>query len=293
MGLMNSAPVRYARQSKWLRPVGVATYRAADRLMPAGDGPRVVVNSMPKAGTHLVTSLLDNLEGMRFSGRLVMYTEKQVVDGDLPRVSGELQKALRLLRPAHYFGAHMVWDAELESRIAASDAKALMVIRDPRAVVVSAMHYLEAATWMPWREELMRQWPDRASVLKALIHGHGEPGDQLYFPEIGHHYASYARWMDAPATCLVRFEDLVGTRGGGSEADQLAEVTRVLDHLGYGTQYGHAGEGAHDVARRMFSEHSVTFRSGRVDSWRDDLPEGLAAEIVERCAVDMSRLGYA
>lgn len=291
MGIMHSAPVRYARQSKWLRPVGIAAYRAADRMMPAGDGPRVVVNSMPKSGTHLMTSLLDNLDGMRFSGRLVMYTEKQVVDGDLPKVSRDLQRSLRLLRPAHYLGAHMVWDAELEARITEAGARTVTIIRDPRAVLVSAMHYLENATWMPWRDELQQLWPDRESVFKALIHGHGEPGDQLYFPEIGHHYASYARWMDVPTAHMVRFEDLVGSRGGGDGAGQIHEVAKVLDYLGYGTTYG-AGEDAESLAQRMFSEHSVTFRSGRIDSWRDDLPEALADEIVERCDADMKRLGY-
>jgi hypothetical protein len=286
--LLDTALVHRVRRSPALRPAAIAAYRAADRLMPAPPGPRVVANSMPKSGTHLLTSLLDQLEGMRFTGRIVMFTEMDRHAAAEARVR-ELDRRLARLRPSHYLATHMIHDARAEQLLLDRDIRLVTILRDPRAVVVSALHYLRDARWMTHRGELMDALPDERSVLEALVRGHGEPGDPYFIAEIGGHYRAYARWAASSAGLTVRFEDMVGRQGGGSDDVQVEQVGRILDHLGYRSD----GESAADVARRLFSERSITFRTGRIDAWRTDLPAELSAEIEQRCGDSMARLGYA
>ena len=286
MPVLDTALVRRVRRSPALRPPAIAAYRLVDRLMPAKPGPRVIANSMPKSGTHLLATFLDQLDGMRFAGRLVVFD-----DGDRhnpTRRLEDLDKCLKGLRSSHYVGGHLMRDPEVEQRIARSGVKLVTILRDPRAVVVSGAHYVLDAQQLQGRDRALELYPDLDSILRAMVFGHGEPGEDMYFPEIGARYAAYAGWADSSIGITVRFEDLIGGRGGGSEDGQVAEVGRLLAHL----EYAEDATSADAIAARMFDEKVITFRSGRVDSWRDDLPADLTAEIEARCAATMARLGY-
>jgi len=288
MNVLDTSLAHRMRRSRLLRPVGVAAYRAVDRLIPAQPGPRVVANSMPKSGTHLVTELLDQLGGMRFSGHAAMFIET-----DRHRNTEEglalLERRMRRLRPSHYMGSHLICDPRVEAIISDADVQLVTILRDPRAIVVSAKNYLYNATWMPHRDWLIDWLGDERSVMELVIRGHGEPGDEVYVPDIGTHFHAYAQWKDSPAGLTVRFEDLVGPQGGGSAEVQNRVVGEVLDHLGL----RQADEPVESVASRIFSGRSITFHGGQSDAWKAELPEDLQAELLDRCGDDMRALGYA
>jgi hypothetical protein len=284
--VLDSALARRVRRSPALRPPAIMAYRVMDRLTPAAPGPRVVANSMPKSGTHLLASLLDQLEGMRFAGHLVVFDPGDRFNPQPPL--RHLETRLRKLRDSHYIGGHLIHEPEVERRIGDSGAKLITILRDPRAVIVSGAHYVMDAKHLRDRAEALEMFPDLPSVLRALVFGHGEPGDKFYSPEIGERYRAYADWVGASVGITVRFEDLVGSRGGGSDAAQIEGVASVLTYLGYGSR----NEPSEQIAERMFSEKSITFRAGTIDSWRADLPQDLAQEIETRCADSMRRLGY-
>lgn len=285
MNVLDSAMVRRVRQSSRLRPMAAAAYRMADRMIPAGDGPMVIANSMPKSGTHLLSGLLGQLPGMRFSGRYAVFEYGDREDGQW-RVD-KLEDRLSKLRRSHFMGAHLVHDPRIEESIRRSGAKLVTILRDPRAVVVSGVHYVAETEHIPGRDDALAVFPTRESMLQAMVHGHGQPGDRFHFPDIGTRYAAYADWLDASIGVVVTFEDLVGARGGGSDDRQRETVGRLLDHLGYAAQ----GPSADELADRLFSDKSATFRKGRIDSWRDDLPAELADEVVRQCRPVMDRLG--
>jgi len=285
MRILDTSAGRWVRRSPALRVPAIAAYRTVDRLRPARPGPRVIANSMPKSGTHLLATLLDQLEGMRFAGQLVAFDDAD--RHDAVKSLKHLDRRLRLLRDSHYIGGHLMRDPRVEERVAASGVKLVTIMRDPRAVVVSGAHYVMDAPQIRGRREALELFPDFPSVLRALVMGHGEPGDPMYFPEIGARYAAYADWTSSSAGLTVRFEDLIGTRGGGSDEEQLRQVSAITEFLGY--ELGDASAG---MASRLFSEKVVTFRAGTIDSWRADLPGYLAHEIEERCALSMKNLGY-
>lgn len=286
VGLLDSPLVRKVRQSPRLRPAGIAAYRAVDRVLPAGTGPRVLANSMPKSGTHLLATLLDGLGDLRFAGHLVAFDCGDRHDPDAKLA--DLSRRLKGLRNNRYLGGHLVADEAVQDRVAQSGVKLLTILRDPRAVIVSGANYVLEATQLRDRDEALALFPDKDAILRAMVFGNGEPGEKFYFPEIGERYAAYARWWDAPMGHTVRFEDLIGGRGGGDDDRQVDEVAGVLQYLGYGADQ----QTSRTLAAQLFSEKAITFRTGRIDSWREELPADLAAEVERRCAVWMDRLGY-
>ena len=286
MQLLDTRLARRARQSPLLRPPAIAAYRLMIRLAPTPPGPRVLANSMPKSGTHLLANLLDHLDGMRLAGHLVDF---DVADSHDPEAAlKHLDKRLRRLRDSQYIGAHLIRDPRVEERLRAAPVKLVTILRDPRAVILSGAHYVMEAKQLKGRAEALELYPDLPSVLRALVLGHGEPGDPMYFPEIGQRYGAYAAWADSDTGLTVRFEDLIGGRGGGSDETQVAEVAKIVDFLGYGGEQ----ESAHAIAEKLFSDKVITFRSGTIDSWRAELPPDLVSEIESRCADWMGRLGY-
>ena len=56
------------RGSSVLRTPAVAGYRAIARTVLVSDPPKVLANSIPKAGTHLLTQLLGGVDRLWFSG---------------------------------------------------------------------------------------------------------------------------------------------------------------------------------------------------------------------------------
>lgn len=284
MQVVDNALVRRVRQSPALRPPAIAVYRALDRMMPAKPGPGVIANSMPKSGTHLLAGLLDQLKGMRFAGKFVAFYE---ADRDTPEERfRRLDRALRQLRDSHYIGGHLIHDERVERKIADSGVKFITILRDPRAVVLSGFHYVLNTLHMKFREEALQHFPNEESMLRGLVFGYAEPGHKFYQPEIGARYRAFVDWVDSPVGITVRFEDLIGAQGGGSDGAQLTHVVRILEFLGHGQV------SAEDIVSNLFSEKSATFRAGTIDSWRQELPGELAAEIAERCADSMERLGY-
>ena len=131
MSMLDSRLGRRVRRSSALRPVGIAAYRTVDRLRPAKPGPRVVANSMPKSGTHLLTAMLEQLEGFRFSGYIFMMTPNNKSEAD--RRLGVLEQRVNGLRPSRFMGAHLSYDPDVENVIEASGAHLVTILRDPRA----------------------------------------------------------------------------------------------------------------------------------------------------------------
>lgn len=287
VGVLDSALARQMRRSSRLRPLGIAAYRLADRMMPAGDAPPVVANSMPKSGTHLLAGLLTALPRMRFNGRYAAYDYNFIAphaNSSEDRL-GNLERQLKKLRRGHFMGAHVVHERRVEDLVRDSGATMVTILRDPRAVVVSGANYVIDAEHMPGRELALSLFTTHEQLMTAMVRGHGEPGDELWFPDIGRRFAAYAAWLDSAVGVTVTFEDLVGARGGGSDERQLAMVSGLLEHLGY------RDIAPDELARQLFSEQAATFRKGTIDSWRDELPPELATEVEELCAPVMHRLG--
>ncbi len=174
MRILESRLAQRARRNPHVRPPLIAAYRAIDRTLPAPKGPRILANSMPKSGTHLLMSLLENLPKLRFAGHFVSYLGKDAI-GEREEFT-HLIRRLRLLRDSHYIGAHLTYDPAVERAVDEAGARMVTILRDPRSHILSWAHYLLATRHVPGREWVTDRYPDMASLLPALVRGIGVPG---------------------------------------------------------------------------------------------------------------------
>ena len=232
------------------------------------------VNSLPKAGTHLLVKVmraLPGLYGVRFHlGRdqAKVYQPKRgesripagiasPEDMSLPR----LARAIRHLGAGVYFTGHMPYSAAFRDLLADCGVKTVLILRDPRDVVVSSAAYLAARP----NHHLSGRFTtlDEEERILASITGLPSDNGRAGLRSIGERMRSVLPWTTDPSVYVTRFERLVGPRGGGSVQAQVCEIRNIAAHVG--VSLGEAQ--VHDLAAGLFGG-TGTFRKGQIGGWR-------------------------
>ncbi len=299
---------------------------------------RVVANSIPKSGTHLLDRLLMLLGfelvdlggiGPRFhkGGRLssarkrlgasmgvrkpenVMgigshlvsggrfplarkalrsrEAEKVTVGVDFPEQVDRrwLRRRLRgRVGEGQFVTAHCVHTPELAGLLRELGMRTVCILRDPRDVAVSQLHYIKRLEKHPIYKEFAALGSDGERLMFSIRGGRLGGREMLPLDE---RYRRFSGWAEDEGAVVVRFEDLVGPEGGGSAEAQRQAVGRVAAHLGADADeamLARVGEGIFGSGQ--------TFRKGMIGGWREEFTaehERAADEVVGPL---LEELGY-
>src|SRR5690349_21896522 len=99
-------------------------------------GPKVILNSLPKSGTHLAETLFFNLPLIRhYGGRTIMINNH---DDSLKSGIKKIQR----LKKGQFAPAHIQYNDETNNFFVREDIKVVQIIRDPRDIVISHFLYV-------------------------------------------------------------------------------------------------------------------------------------------------------
>jgi hypothetical protein len=237
------------------------------RRLSLRDVPVLFANSFPKSGTHLLTQVL---QGFTRIGPAVDSGLPAIVtfEGDTgqARPAGQILGDLNRLEPGDIAYGHVHALPEVVSYFSQQGKVAYFILRDPRDVVVSHVHYV---TEMEPRHihhayytEVLQNFDQRlcASIL-------GRPGEEIPFPDVRARFAPYLGWLDYPQVLVLRFEDFI--------EDRQQAAGRVLDHA---VQHGFPLALPREQAIKILihsidPQRSPTFRSGKTGGWRQQFGE--------------------
>ncbi|HEX2222692.1 MAG TPA: hypothetical protein VHN15_00650 [Thermoanaerobaculia bacterium] len=226
---------------------------------PGGRAPAVLVAAIHKSGTHLVQKLMTQLG----------YTPTTMDEALLDSAEGDdAQTFLGRLEPgaAYFFSGltiRMVPPPLLRHWRASGQPPILFNYRDPRAVLLSQVNYLLGKSQGGFTEtsyhmvysDILRAQPDEAAALDVAIRTMGDYLRQSF---------ESSQWLlFHPRACRMSYERLVGSRGGGSDAEQLRTVAAVMDHLGI------RDRDPAEVAGQLYDTGQRTFFRGQADAWRE------------------------
>jgi hypothetical protein len=250
----------------------------------------VIVNAIPKSGTHLLCRLLELL-GMGRDGTVYLAPRsgnpaelRLDADGLLAYVDEVPLAATRstvLSRQrftemadyvgsaaSHaYFEAHQLWSKAAADILEQRRIKLIIIMRDPRGVALSH------AEWFvdPINEHDLRGLMLGTSLRERLaceFLGLGEgqdPGFSRLIPLLVR-YRNMLPWRSYPYLYVTTFEALVGTTGGGTADEQLSEIQAIAEFVDRRL----VDVGA--VQRHLWGA-SPTFRNGAAMRWSEYLEE--------------------
>jgi len=254
-----------ARQRWTLERFGLSPGKLPRRA-GSGGPPPVFCVSIPKSGTHLLERALC------LHPALYRKLVPTVSGENLERLGG-LDRLVGRMRAGQVVVSHLRHDDDAERTLSSAGVRGLFMIRHPRDILVSQIHY---ATSRPDHRthDLFASLPDERARLRAAIVG--DPNHGLL--SIAQRLAYFRGWLSS-GFLVVRFEDLIGVAGGGDTQRQRDLLRGIFEHAGVD-----ASERVLDqVAARLFSPESPTFRSGQVGSSREffdaDLEELLRSTV--------------
>jgi len=244
--------------------------RLRRRLAPRGGevGP-VLVNSVPKAGTNLVLQLLGGSDALtdyhQFIATRPSFTWR-------PRSDAWHRRQIQGLVPGELAGGHIEWTEERGALLRSAGVRMVLVVRDPRDIVVSEAHYLaEMNRWHRLSRVFARIESEGGRIDLAID---GDPEHE--YPPVGDRLKWYLPWV-AQADAVVRFEDVRNDPEG------------VFRSLAVQLGLGDGGFKPSSVDPRG----SPTFRRGTAGGWREVLSEAQLHRIHQLTHELVRPLGYA
>jgi hypothetical protein len=245
--------------------------------------PRVIANSIPKAGTHLLKKCLSLFPGLSYANAHLE------VNLPVEAMSGLLSAAA----DGGVVTAHLPYQKAYAQLFEELCYKTLLIIRDPRDVAVSFSYYVTNTTdhYLNTYYRNLSSDDERLMVSIVGIREKLVPGAEtglrtcnLISPDflsletgenselflqalsgINDLYKAFLKWSAETTNCTVRFESLIGPTGGGSRETQVREIGRIAKHLGVRL----STEDVECIAEGTFDPKSPTFRQGIVGDWKN------------------------
>lgn len=143
------------------------------------------------------------------------------------------------------------------------DPPMILQHRDPRDALISLINFVEGRTAQGYgnfyeRRVFNRILLDKPTMADKIEYALRDP----YF--LARTEYDKAIWLlHHPAVCKVRFEDLVGPKGGGSATNQRKAVSRIIAHVGA------TGADVERAADAIFNPRSWSFHKGQIGAWRE------------------------
>lgn len=225
--------------------------------------PVLFANSFPKSGTHLLTQVLHGFTrlGPAVDSGLPAVVSFQGDSGRAHAVS-DILRDLKRLNPGDIAYGHLHAAPELVSFLCQDGFATYLIMRDPRDVVVSHVHYVtEMAPRHAHHRYYTEVLQDFDQRLEASILG--RPDWSQPFPDVAERFRPYLGWLETGGILTLRYEDFIH--------DRSAVIGKILD---FSIARGFPLHCDRDEAIRILEtainpQNSPTFRRGKTGGWRD------------------------
>lgn len=251
----------------------------------------IICNSYPKSGTHLLYQILYSIPGLKKWDDIVSVQALCGIMNSADHIRWKVGSA----PDRSIVRSHLMYCEEILNALREFNCKTLFIYRDLRDVAVSH------ARWVTKEEQIFLHdiYLKMSTFDEQLMNSiKGVPlgtpfGSNVSQPDIGTDFARWKGWLADSNTYAVKFEDLVGERGGGSEEKRRYIIEQILDYLEIEISSEQIqSQFASDV---LNPEESHTFKKGgkgSIGGWKTVFNESHKGEFKKLAGQTLIDLGY-
>lgn len=189
----------------------------------------IICNSYPKSGTHLLYQILYSIPGLQKWNDIVSV---QALCG-IMNTPSHIRWKVGSAPNGSIIRSHLMYCDEILAILKEFNCRTFFIYRDLRDIAVSHARWVTKEERIFLHDIYTRSANFDEQLMKSI---RGVPigtplGSNVSQPDIGADFARWHGWVTDPDVCAVKFEDLVGERGGGSEEKRLHMVEQILAHL--------------------------------------------------------------
>lgn len=254
---------------------------------------QILLITIPKCGTSLTIKCLYSL--MNSKRNIEELKEAGIMWKDYLFPGIQLVKNLAN-KKSFYCYTHMIYDQKKMDLLKSSTL--FFIFRDPRDQIISLYFYMKKLAnennYFFW------DWVNSFTI-EEFIYYMIKEGSFLedcpeFPPGICTFYQAYEPYLTQPNICKIRFEDLVGPMGGGSQVKQLLAVQSIAKCLRIDLKE----KTLHAICCSLFGlketikgdrPHS-NFREGKIGSWKNYFTEDHKKVFKETAGDLLIRWGY-
>jgi len=232
---------------------------------------KVLINSVPKAGTNLLQELVLQLPYMR--GRIAKTYSLW------PGKEDELCEKIKAIKDGQCVGGHITYDKRVADQLAECGVKNILIIRDFRDVILSNIRYLEKIHRNHPHNEVFAKLETLDRKIDACIVGVPEVNVRPW-PELVH---AYRGWLSTPDILVIRYEDLVSPDTRKSEY----WINKIALHLEI-----HSGFEASAIRKSMFNPDGLTYNAPGIAKWKTAFNQSQIDRLTNAFAEELEFFGY-
>lgn len=263
---------------------------------------KAFINSLPKSGTNLLAKCL-NLFGYREKGHIsagtlldntIMARVRRVtwragsdnyllgVNSPVMARKKAVNRFLDKVGDNQFITAHLGYESQLLDYAVSTGFTSIQVIRDPRAVLASFVPYI-LYDKHHFLHKLFQTLSENERYMAALD---GIALDNNALKPLKESCQALDPWLNNESTHIIRFEEIVGSAGGGSNKTQLKVITELAELLDIPESK------ITGVAKELYGPGRHTFRKGKIDSWKEEIPEPVLGRISNELGDVLKKWGY-
>lgn len=272
---------------------------------------RIIANSLPKSGTHLLVRFLELLEFKEYekglTGAMVRPTQRnpfkryltnqkrclnQNSNGfsiDLDNMYNKIQqkyldKYLDTVKNNYFISAHIPYTKELDDYLLKQDFKMLYIIRDPRDVLLSYYNHQNRDPHYPFHS-YFKDKTFKESYKKIL---EGMTKGETILASLKNRIHQSQGWINSKNVFSLKFEELIGEKGGGDKELQLETIKNLLNFL----EIDFDDEKVYYLSQNIFYPKAETFHKGQIYRWKEEYADEIKDEVNEYLKDFLMGLNY-
>lgn len=215
---------------------------------------KVLIVSLPKSGTHLVENILYSIPSYYLRQIRTMLCTDSILKSDL--------KKIERLKKGEFLLSHIAPLPEILEAVNKWDIKVLFVTRDPRSVVVSHAKYVTEFNSTHPAHNYFKNLPNYHDRYNAAIDGVINVVEPLNIV-----MDRMSGWLQCKNSLHIKFEDLIGTKGGGDNTIQYLTIKKIFAHINFQTDDIFIQK----LCQSLFGKKNLTYRAGQINEWKDEL----------------------